>query len=119
MWKNWIKKTEPTPTPVQNKNFLNSIIFEIDEESKINVKLNIQNNVVDNGKSFGLLLFLVNEGYYVESTLNLLHGLANLNAENASFIQETISSWSDYISKDINRDIQDPMIKPTEFNINK
>lgn len=117
MWKNWLKKIQPTPS--QQSTPLNSIIFEVDKESKINVRINIQDNTIENGKAFGLLLFLINEGYYVESTLNLLSSLSDLNPNNANFIQQTLSSWSNYVSEDINHDIQDPVIKPTEFNINK
>lgn len=101
----------------------NSILLQIDHDNKVNLKVFINNNTIESADRFGLLLFLLNEGYYVQGFLDILSDLSKQNPYNDKFVKQTISSWSNKITEsaelESNINSNDPVIKPTEFNVGK
>jgi hypothetical protein len=98
----------------------NKILFEIDENHKINIKLDLGNFTDDSAEQLGLVLFLLNEGYYVQTFMDLITDLSHDN--NTKFSQKVISSWADKINTSNsydNKTEDEPLIKPTYFNNTK
>jgi hypothetical protein len=98
----------------------NKILFEIDENHKINIKLDLGNFTDDSAEQLGLVLFLLNEGYYVQTFMDLITDLSHDN--NTKFSQKVISSWADKINTSNSYDNKaedEPLIKPTYFNNTK
>jgi hypothetical protein len=97
----------------------NSIIFHLDQNQKINVDIDLNNLSTEDAKQFGLLLFLINEGYYVQSFLDIISNISKVDTTKTEFVQSVISSWSNAIIENDNyvKNNQDPIIKPTQFNI--
>jgi hypothetical protein len=65
-------------------------------------------------------LFLLNEGYYVQTFMDLITDLSHDN--NTKFSQKVISSWADKINTSNSYDNKaedEPLIKPTYFNNTK
>jgi hypothetical protein len=94
----------------------NSILFYLDQDQKINLDIDINNISSEDAKQFGLLLFLINEGYYVQSFLDKISDIAKKHADKTEFIQTVISVWSHAIIENDKVVEQDPIIKPTQFN---
>lgn len=98
----------------------NSIVFESDSNNMAHIKIFINDPSRDAADKFGLLLYLLNEGYYVQHTLDILSNLSKEHHNN-EFITATINSWSNKVTDNTKNElyINDPIIKPTQFNINK
>lgn len=104
------KKTVSDTTVSKNK-----IIFEVDNNQKIDIKFELNDLSVEAATKFGYLLFLINEGYYVQSALDILSNMAKEDLNKQRFAQQTINQWSSKILD--NETINDqPIIKPTQFN---
>lgn len=103
----------------------NSIIFNIDENHKISLAVDIKNSSLQAAQRLGLLLFLINEGYYVQSFLDIISDLSKKNDAGLLFQQQVISTWSEKITESNLNEQQDqinddtPIIKPTQFAHNK
>jgi hypothetical protein len=103
----------------------NSIIFEIDQNQKTNVWMELKDTSPEAASNFGFFLFLLNEGYYVQTIIDILSKtLKEDDEEKSIFVQKIISTWSQKITENSKYDSDinnDPIIKPTEFNtsINK
>ena len=100
----------------------NSILFNIDKNRNIHLKLNFNHFSSEDSDKFALLLFLMNEGFYTQTFLDLITDFAKQNPQHAQFIQHIISEWSNritenntYASMEINTK-EDPLIKPTQFH---
>jgi hypothetical protein len=112
------KNNEHTEINTDTKKQNNSILFYLDQNQKINLDIDIDNISADDAKQFGLLLFLINEGYYVQSFLDIISDIAKKHSDKTEFVQTVISTWSNAIienDKAVNQ--EDPIIKPTQFNI--
>ena len=100
----------------------NKILFEIDENHKINIKLDLGNFTDDSAEQLGLVLFLLNEGYYVQTLMDLITDLSNENNEKLKFAQKIINSWVEKINTSNSYEAKsedEPLIKPTYFNNTK
>ncbi|NBT07536.1 MAG: hypothetical protein EBS98_01920 [Chitinophagia bacterium] len=65
------------------------------------------------------MLFLLNEGYYVQLILDVLLKISKQDVNNNIFVQNVISNWSSRISDNLSsndNDSDEPIIKPTHFN---
>lgn len=108
----------------ENTKPTNSVLFEIDNNNNIDVKIKLNNALVDDAEKFGLLLFLINEGYYVQTFLDILSDISKEGEHQAKFVQTTIHSWASKVTEsniyetNIKNEC-DPIIKPTQFNISK
>ena len=106
----------------ENKETCNSIVFKIDQDQKIHLHIDAHNFSSKDADKFALLLFLLNEGYYIQTFLDLITDFAKHNPRQAEFVQQIISSWSNKITENntyanIETDIQEePLIKPTQFH---
>ena len=101
---------------LETKKGINSILFYLDENQKINLDVDIDNISAEDAKQFGLLLFLINEGYYVQSFLDIISDIAKKHSNKTQFAQTVISTWSNAILENDKVVEQDPIIKPTQFN---
>lgn len=100
-----------------NSQSCNSISFDIDTTQKVRVKMDIYNTSSDDADRLGLCLFLMNEGYYVQSLLDIMSDIAKEDPNKARFIQQAISVWSAKILEADHVEYSDqPIIKPTQFN---
>jgi hypothetical protein len=113
-----------TKTPHdKSQDLINSIIFEIDHNNKINLKVKIENKSIEAADQLGLLLFLLNEGYYVQLFLDTISNISKNDTCRAEFIQKVINAWSNKIKESdtytTNSSENDPLIKPTQFNLGK
>lgn len=103
----------------QNNN--NTVSFEVDEDKKIDVILQLNDLSIEAASQFGFFLFLLNEGYYVQTIIDILSEMCKEGGEKAIFSQRVISTWSqkilenDKYNSDINNN--DPIIKPTQFHV--
>jgi|LakMenEpi03Aug12_release.lakeMendotaPanAssembly.Ray.scaffolds.fasta_scaffold435234_3 hypothetical protein len=114
-----IKTDDEKSIPEQKK--YNKIIFEI-EKNKINTKLEIDDFSDDSAEQLGLVLFLLNEGYYVQTLMDLITDLSNENNEKLKFAQKIINSWVEKINTSNSYEAKsedEPLIKPTYFNNTK
>lgn len=96
-----------------------SITFEIDENNQFSVDLSIGNRSLVLAENLGLLLFLINEGYYVQSFLDILVDISKQHHDNAIFAQTTISHWSNKIMEHDQDQADVPIIKPSQFGVVK
>ena len=112
MWKKLFAKTKTEE--ISENTLSNSIVFNIDNDNKVNLTIDIKNTSLESADKLGFLLFLINEGYYVQSFLDIISDLSKKNIDHALFAQKTINSWSTRITD--NADDNDPIVKPTEFN---
>lgn len=108
-----IKKEEESPQIEKKSNYL---IFELDENNQSHVSLSISNNDTESAKQLGIMLFLLNEGYYVQLILDVLLKIAKQDINN-KFIQDVISNWSSRLNDNIVSNDNEPIIKPTQFNM--
>lgn len=101
------------------ENINNGILFEIDQNEKTDVIFQIGNMDANAASQFGFFLFLLNEGYYVQTMTDILLGMAKEGGEKAAFSQNAISMWSKKIleSEKYNAENNDPIIKPTQFHV--
>lgn len=110
------KNNEQTEINTETTKTNNSILFYLDQNQKINLDIDINNISADDAKQFGLLLFLINEGYYVQSFLDIISDIAKKHSDKTQFAQNVISTWSNAIIENDKVTDQDPIIKPTQFN---
>lgn len=101
----------------------NSIVFEIDKNNKINLKVFINDTNIESADKLGVLLFLLNEGYYVQGFLDILSDLSKQDPNNDEFVKKIINSWSTKVTEiaeyESQLNINEPIIKPTQFNVEK
>jgi len=103
----------------ENDSLFNIILFQIDENQKVHLKVNIDNFSEEAAKKFGFLLFLLNEGYYVQTFMDLISDFSKESLTKAQFCQQVIGSWSNKIAESDKYELDhqdEPMIKPTSFN---
>jgi len=93
----------------------NSISFVVDESSRVKIKLIINDVSLESSNNFGLLLYLINHGYYTKSVLDSLVDLSKEHPNYESFIDYTIHSWSQNLdNKPITINTK-PIISPSSF----
>ncbi|NCA30799.1 MAG: hypothetical protein EBS93_08795 [Chitinophagia bacterium] len=113
------KKEEIQETQIPEKKHSNYLIFELDENNQSHVSLAISNDDTESAKQLGIMLFLLNEGYYVQLILDVLLKISKQDVNNNIFVQNVISNWSSRISDNLSsndNDSDEPIIKPTHFN---
>lgn len=111
------KKEENQGLQVSQQSRSNYLIFELDENNQSHVSLAISNDDPESAKQLGIMLFLLNEGYYVQLILDVLLKISKQDVDNNIFVQNVISNWSSRINDNLTSDNDDePIIKPTYFN---
>jgi hypothetical protein len=95
----------------------NYLIFELDENNQSHISLAINNDDLESAKQLGIMLFLINEGYYVQLILDVLLKISKQDINHNIFVQKVISDWSSHINDNLLSENNDePIIKPTHFN---
>lgn len=101
-------------------NKYNQLTISVDNNGKIVIKFDINNFSNHDAKNFGLMLYYMNEGLYVETILDLLTQSTDKNTNYTNFIEKTISSWSTKVSESYKddediADINSPIVSPSDF----
>lgn len=104
--------------PTQTKHG-NNIIVNVDDEHKINLSIDMNNFSSEAAEQFGMMLFLLNEGYYMQTLMDLVIDLSKSNNEHAVFAQKILSSWSNKITLNnhASQNDEEPIVKPSFFNV--
>jgi hypothetical protein len=103
-------------TPLEQENIL-SLSCKTGENTKVKIHLNITSN--EAAKQFGEMLFLLNEGYYVQSILDIFTDISKTDDKYAKFIHGIISSWSERVLEMEHHEknsLDTPIISPTYFD---
>lgn len=97
----------------------NQIIISCDQNGLVKVKITISHVGTNAAKDFGKMLFLMNEGFYVQSILDIIKEIKESGSDTNEFIEQMISSWSECVvsieSMEKDEDNQ-PIISPTLFD---
>ncbi|MFM7795449.1 MAG: hypothetical protein ACKO7N_01655 [Candidatus Nitrosotenuis sp.] len=114
----WFKKPKDNDTEDTKYNIL---IVSVDSDGKIFLNFDVNNFSDKNAENFGMMLYYLNEGMYVETILDLfLHFMKNDNRFE-TFTQDTIRTWSKLVNEFgireefINNKNTDPIIAPSDF----
>jgi hypothetical protein len=116
---NFISKLFKPKHHSSDKVSCNSITFKIDQDQKIHLHIDIENLSSADANKFGLMLFLLNEGYYVQTFMDLMTDLSKQDLTKAQFVQQVIGNWSKQITESNEYEDKldnEPIIKPTLFN---
>jgi len=108
--KKFFSKYKSPPTDTNN-----SIIFSINNNKEIIIQINLNSFSTESATKFGYLLFLINEGYCVKHILDFLSTMQKEDIDKNLFIQSVITQWSSQILDHDNN--EEPIVKPTQFNI--
>lgn len=95
----------------------NSIIFSIDENGKVHLDISINQTSDYHSEKFGYLLYLINEGFYLQSMIDAVVGLSDSKPEYTKFLECTIKSWNSHASKKDTHpiNINNPIVSPSKF----
>jgi hypothetical protein len=101
----------------------NYLLFFIDDKTKeASIKTNIVDLSDDACYKYALMLFNINEGFYKQSTFDLLSSVGKQSLDIEAFMQNVIINWM-YLIKDKNLAIDNkewannkPIIPPTQFS---
>lgn len=114
--KEWLSRSDNNKTE-------NTILFEINQNQDIKIKIDINDSSLDGSQKFGNLLFMLNEGYCTQNILEILTDIAKQNSHQAKFVQDIITVWSArIIESDIsttNTSNQTPIVSPSQFSTGK
>lgn len=86
------------------------------KDNKVKIYFNITST--EAAKQFGEMLFLLNEGYYVQSILDIFKEISSADENYAKFIQKVISNWSEKVLELENHEddlLNNPIVSPTYF----
>lgn len=93
----------------------NSISFDLDSDGKVHFNINLLDESKESAEKLGLMLFMINEGHYIQHILSSLDSLTK-DPLSSHFAQQVIKTWSQHISKE-EKDQEKPIISPSSFNI--
>ena len=95
----------------------NSITFFIDDDDKIKIRIFIDDTSSKSSEHFGFLLYLINEGYYIQSILDTLFEMSQSYPDYSFFISKVIEEWSKKIKNDTEYKNEEnkPIIGPSQF----
>ena len=108
------KVEEPKPVPIED----NLLIISCDSHGTTKIKITVNNKSFESAKHFGEMLFLLNEGFYVQTILDVLNEIIKTEPAYATFIQSIINKWSTKVIEieDVEEDLlNQPVISPTFF----
>lgn len=107
---------------IYNREEENSVSFIIDKDNNPIIQINVQNFENKHVIKFAELLFMINNGQYQKSILDILTEIAVKDPDRASFLGSVIKTWSTYIDKYIDLDMNSnytkdkPCISPLAFS---
>lgn len=98
----------------------NGILFTINEEKKLTIRLSAQLLDNEHAKKMAEVLFLLGKDYYRPSIAEMLDSMAIEDKSRKEFIETLASFWQVYLDtyKNDNYNIEgdDPVISPTKFS---
>jgi hypothetical protein len=102
-----------------NPNTDNQLIMSCDQDGIVKVKITI-NHVGKNASiNFGNMLFLMNEGYYVQSICDIFQEIKDSNTDHTKFIEDITNTWAMcvlQIEKLEAEEENSPIVSPTFFD---
>ena len=116
---NFISKFFKSKSSLADKPSCNSVTFKIDQDQKIHLHIDIEYLSSVDASKFGFMLFLLNEGYYIQTFIDLMTDLSKQDLTKAQFVQQVIGSWSKQMTESDeyeNKLDNEPIVKPTLFN---
>lgn len=118
-----LKKLRPNQSAENNP--ANFIYFRIDPDTEhTDIFIDIQNISKNNAQKLGNVLFLLNEGYYVQSFLDIINQLSKSESDinKTKFLKQIIDVWASKVLEantiEENNTKDSPIIKPTCFHKN-
>jgi len=108
------KVEETKPTPIED----NLLIIACDPHGTNKVRITINNKSLESAKEFGEMLFLLNEGLYIQPILDVLNEIVKTEPSYATFTQSVINKWSNKVIEieDVEEDLlNQPVVSPTFF----
>lgn len=106
---------QPTKKSDKLNAIVNSIYFDLDNDDHIHFDIETLDRTDETAQKIGLMLYMINEGHYVQNIINSLDTLVK-TPEHSRFAQQIIHTWSQQISKD-SKNQEEPVVSPSSFNI--
>jgi hypothetical protein len=118
--KNWLGYSKQTnDKDYVNHNTDNQLILSCDQDGIIKVKTIINHVGKDASINFGNMLFLMNEGYYVQSIFDIFQEIKDSNTDQTKFIEDITNTWAMcvlQIEKLEAEEENSPIVPPTFFD---
>jgi hypothetical protein len=85
--------------------------------SSVKITIFIDDTSSKSSEHFGFLLYLINEGYYIQSILDTLFEMSQSYPDYSFFISKVIEEWSKKIKNDTEYKNEEnkPIIGPSQF----
>lgn len=96
----------------------NIITISCDSSGVSKVKIIVNNNSIESAKQFGEMLFLLNEGFYTQSFLDILNEIVESDKNYTIFVSSIIDKWSNKVTEieNIENSLSNkPIVPPTFF----
>ena len=115
---------EPQEPKEENKDPLrisleeNAIMFCVDKNHELIIKISAQNLDNESAKKVAEVLFFMGKGYYRPHILQMLQDMAVDDPSRQGFVSDLILYWSAYIDtyKDLTYNKGGPVVCPTKFS---
>jgi len=96
----------------------NTIVFAVDKNNELTIKLSIQNLDNENARKLAEVLCFMGRDVYKKQLIQMLHNIASDDPTRREFIADLLLYWSTYIDMmeetDYNKD--GPVISPLKFS---
>jgi len=120
----WLKNYFSRETEEEHKDFFkiklneNALVFTIDEENRMIIRISAQLLSKDNAQKMAEALFLLGKGFYRPQILEMFQEMSEQDPSRAEFLSQVILYWGVYLDKykeeTYNND--GPVVSPTKFS---
>jgi len=95
----------------------NTVVFAVDKENQLIIKLSIQNLETESAYKFAEVLFLTTRSAYRKEIVEMMQSMAVEDPTRAEFISETIMYWAKMLDKYDKEEYYNdgPLISPSKF----
>ena len=121
---NWFKGRFSSTTKEKNEDYFriklneNALVFTIDEENRMTIKISAQLLSKENAQKMAEALFLLGKGFYRPQILQMFQEMAEDDPSRAEFLSQVILYWGGYLDKykDETYNNDGPVVSPTKFS---
>jgi len=120
----WLKNYFSRETEEEHKDFFkiklneNALVFTIDEENRMIIRISAQLLSKDNAQKMAEALFLLGKGFYRPQILEMFQEMSEQDPSRAEFLSQVILYWGVYLDKykeeTYNND--GPVVSPSKFS---
>lgn len=113
------KSVEPTEENLKISLDDNCILFSVNQQNQLIIKLSIQNLQESNAEKLAEVLFLMGHNGYKLQIAEMLQNMAEEDPDRALFIGEVMVFWSELVdrySKSAYYKDDNPLISPSKFS---